>query len=400
MSVFTNLQIASFRGVEFLVDSETKSGGKKIVTHEYVNSNSRFTEELGELPPSFTIDAIVHGENAVQKRFNFERVLNLPGLGELVHPVYGTLQVKSTTYSVSSSQVTVGQFRFSINFQITRGIINPAPAGVNISEVSRNAESSRKVLNDAFEDQYIVPILPETLDSAATKLDSVYEAVESAIINITSTIQSKIAEFTKLVSSGRREVFTVVQNAFNLKTALFDLYTSALSVINLPEDLSVAWESLLNFNALETAGKTNTVPRTREENNRLIFNEHTRATALINLYEAAAFNDYETDVDIDNIRTVLNNAYDDQINSTPVGLLATDPDTRTELAKLRVTVNKVFDEKEQNIWRVVTISPGKSSMLLTGYRYYKSLDTLELLQELNPDVNWANFNQDMTAVSR
>lgn len=406
MTVRRSLQVASFRKVKFLVESETKNGGKKTVTHEYVNSNSRFTEELGQLPPFFTINAIVHGDDGIQRRFDLERVLNISGLGELVHPVYGSQQVKSTTYSVSSNQNNIGQFRFSINFETSREEINPAPSEiVTLSEVSKNAVSARNALDNALEERYIDPGIPETLLSAADKLDSIYETVETVIINTfvtESTVEStqeKIAEFTKIVSNGRARVFTDVQRAFTLKTVLFDLHASALSVTTLPEDLLIAWRSLIDFGAFELTGKTNTVPRANEENNRLILNEHTRITALINLYEAAAFNDYATDSDIDDVRTVLNNAYDSQINSS-FGLLVIDPIARTNLATLRTTVNKILDEKIQNIWRVVNISPGRSSMLLAGFRYYGSLDTLSLLQQLNPNINTANFNQDITAVSR
>jgi prophage DNA circulation protein len=400
MSVRTSLQTASFRGVEFLVESETKTGGKKTVTHEYVNSNSRFTEELGQLPPSFSIEAVVHGDDGIQRRFDLERVLNIPDIGELVHPVYGTLQVKSTTYSVSSNQVNIGQFRFSINFQTSREVINPAPSEIiSTAEATKNAESVRTVLDDALENQYVDPGIPETLDSAANKLDLIYQAVETAISDIVGLIQENVAEFTKVVSDGRRRIFTTVQEGSTLKTALTDLYSSALSVTAMPEELGIAWESLIDFGISEPVGKTNTVFRANEENNRLILNEHTRVNALINLYESAAFNDYATDLDIDQIRTVLNDAYITQMNSAS-GLLTMEPGVRTALSQLRTTVNKILDEKEQNIWRVVIISPGKSSMLLAGFRYYGSLDTLDLLQQLNPEVNTANFNQDITAVSR
>ena len=104
MSVLEQLQPASFRGIPFLVNAETKTGGKKTVTHEYVGSDKRFTEELGLLPPSFSIEAVIHGNEAISTRLLLEDALDEPGLGILVHPVYGAIEVKSTIYSVNSNQ--------------------------------------------------------------------------------------------------------------------------------------------------------------------------------------------------------------------------------------------------------------------------------------------------------
>ena len=343
-----------------------------------------------------------------------ERVLNISGLGELVHPVYGTLQVKSTTYSVSSNQSNIGQFRFSLNFQISEEVVSPSPSVlISTAEASKDAESTRTALDDAFETTYYDPQLPETLDASATKLDGIYDSISAAIeeaITGVDSIQNKVAEFTKIVSDGKALVFTAAQQAATVKTALIDLYSSALSVVSLPQDLFSACDPLIDFGFLESEGKTNTVPRAREESNRRILNEHTQTTALINLYEAAVYKDYQTDVEIDETRTLLNNAYTDQINqisdeispepAQPVIPLAADPEVRTTIAQLRTTVNKILNEKEQNIWRVVTISPGKSSMLLTAYRYYGNLDTLSILQGLNLEVNSANFNEEISMVSK
>lgn len=391
MSVIEQLQPASFRGVDFLVNAETKLGGKKTVTHEYVNSDKRLTEEMGKFPPSFMIEAIVR---TLQKRFDLERELDLPGLGTLVHPVYGSIEVKSTTYSVSSNQTRIGEFRFSINFEISEEKTSYIAPFLSPSSVSKLAEESRTALDNGLEAAYKIPSLPSILTAAASKVDSIYTNVSDAALAVQEPILTPYAEFTSFVSNARANVFLTVQKASAVKTSLSAMYSSALALVNTPQDLYDAWKSLLDFGFLDLEGKTNTVPRQEKESNRQRLNDHTKTTALINLYEAAVYRDYDTDNDLNAAQETLDGAY------TNLADLVLDADTRKTLANLRANTRKVFDQKLQNIWRVVNISPGKSSMALTAYRYYGNLDQLDRIKNLNPDVNYANFNQDIQAVSK
>lgn len=409
MPTIEQLQPASFRGIGFLVNAETKAGGKKTVTHEFVNSNKRFTEELGKLPPSFTIEAIVTDSiglspgiqgpqrpavSALQRRFDLERVLDLSGLGTLIHPIYGSIEVKSTTYSVSSNQTRVGEFRFSINFEISEektSYIAPLPGP---SLVSKLAEETRTALDNGLEAAYKDPSLPGNLTAAASKMDDVYSNVSDAVLAVKEPLLSPYAAFTSFVTNARASVFITVQRASALKESLKAMYSSALALVDTPQDLYDAWKSLLDFGFLDLEGKTNTVPRQEEESNRQRLNEHTQTTALVNLYEAAAYRNYDTDSDLDAAQETLDDAY------IQLADLSLDADTRNALASLRATTRKVFNQKEQNIWRVVTISPGLSSMALIAYRYYGSLDNLDRIEGLNPGINHANFNEDILAVSR
>jgi prophage DNA circulation protein len=407
MPVIEKLQRASFRGVEFLVESETKQGGKKTVTHEFVNSNQRFTEELGELPPVININAVVHGETAIDQRFNLERVLNLPGTGTLVHPVYGILEnVKSTTYSVNSAQTGIGEFKFSIQFETSESNVTAAPTTITNSAVSKAAEDARSALNSALESSFINPEFPKVSDTSGSTLDDIYEEVFNQVSSVTNAVQTKISEFTRVVENGRSSVFSIVQQATTVKTSIQDLYLAAINVVNTPSDLLDAWSNLTDFGFLDTQGKTNTVPRQNEENNRSILNEHTRVNALINAFEAAVYTNFQTDVELSNAQQILNDAYNTQIEqfretvSSEVNSLAANPNVRQTISELRNLSRQVFDEKEQNIWRVVTIDPGTTSMLLTSYRYYGNIDNLNLIIGLNDDINVANFKTPITAISR
>ncbi len=402
-TVLQQQQPGSFRGFPFLVNSETKEGGKKTASHEFVNSDKRFTEEFGVFPPKFSLQIIVHGD--IQNRLEFERILNIPGLGTLVHPVYGAVEVKSTTFSVSSSQTSLGEFRFSVNFETSENNVTAAPVGITNAAVTKVAEDARTVLDAALEEAYAEPDIPDTLDSAASKADSIYNKVFSSVSSVTGAVQEKVSTFTRIVNENKAKVFTIVQKANTVKQSVTDMYTSALKIVNTPSELFLAWESLLDFGALENSINTITVPRLNKETNRSVLNEHTRVTGLINLFEAASYVDYKTDQELKKIQSLLDSQYKSQIESYDnlvqdgVTPLAMNADVRQKVAELRVKTRKVLNEKSQNIWRVVEITPKTSSMLLTTFRYYGDLDNFDFIKDLNPDVNSSNFKKPIQAVS-
>lgn len=426
MGVLEQLQPASFRGIPFLVNAETKTGGKKTVTHEYVGSNKRFTEELGLLPPSFAIEAIIHGNESISRRFLLEDALDEPGLGTLVHPIYGSVEVKSTTYSVNSNQTRIGEFRFSINFERSEAVITLDIIPPTISTVSDNATSARTALDNALEsaingsevagyspdvqektaEKIIEATEPSFIDELVVGANSIYDTVFEFSTKQVNAVRSKVAPFTRFVSNARDNMLTIVQQPFEIKDNIKAFYQATLNIVNTPRDLIDTWERLLDFGFLEIPPVINTIIRKNTENNKSVLNELTRLTALTNLYEASADKNYSTVDEIEEQRKVLDDGdkrlmrdFKDDIDTDNVSVLAMDADFRAAMTDLRINTGRVLDQKVQNAFRVVTIDPGISSMALTAYRFYGDHDTLDELQELNPNINHAGFKGNIQAVS-
>lgn len=408
MNTIEDLSPASFRNIPFLVNSEQELGGKKTVTHEFVGSDKRFTEDsLGLLPPTFTIEAIVQDPDAITKRINLINALNQSGLGVLVHPVYGAVNVKSTIYTINSNQRGIGEFRFSIPFERSEAVVTAAVAPATFSAVQNSAENSRTKLGDAFENAFVSPILPEELTETAEKAESIYDEVLEVSKSALNVIQSKVATFTSFVSDSKADVLTIVQIPFSMKNNLESLYSSALDIVNTPGDLYDMWNRLIDFGFLDIRLPIITESRRISEGNKSVLNEHTRIEALINSYEAGADREYETTDEIATTREELNAAherimeeYDDDIDTDNVPVLAEDPDLRTAIADLRTNAEQILNEKEQNAWRVIQVDPGRSSMALTAYRYYGNIDNLDIVRELNPNANHADFDETINAISR
>lgn len=432
MGVFEQLQEASLGGLPILVRIETKEGGKKTVTHEYIGSNKRFTDDsFGKLPPKFTIEAIIHGDDALIRRQELENLLEKPGFIAFVHPVYGSIQVKSTIYTVTSNQTEIGEFRFSINLETSEAIPIVTPIETSSSAASSVAGKAREEINNVLETDFVGPIKPSILERVAAKATSIYDTAYSSISSATNTIQSKVSKFTGIVNTGKSKINSIVQQGSTMKQSLEDLYVSMLDIVNTPADLTDSWETLLDFGfvddtfsifgtgvdttSTESSSAVDTTLHINEDKSKELLNEHTRLNSLINLYEAAAYKEYDTDTDIDAMREILNDSFKNQIvlkiidssgntlsdaQLAEMSRIADDLEVRKNIQELRTTVNKILDRKEQNAWKVQNISSGKSSMLLTTYKYYGGIDNLSFLTGLNPDVNSANFDQDIQAVSK
>lgn len=110
------LQPASFRGVRFEVDSDTSPAGRRTQTHEFVQRDQPYVEDLGRQTREFKVTAFVIGADCYTKRDALLAALDTPGPGELVHPHFGKLNVTAGDCSVSHERREGGMARFELVF--------------------------------------------------------------------------------------------------------------------------------------------------------------------------------------------------------------------------------------------------------------------------------------------
>lgn len=93
MSWRDRLSPASFRGVEFFVDSTTMKPGRRTVVHEFPGREDVIVDDMGRGPDRFEVKAYVIGADYDQTRDALETALLTPGPGTLVHPTRGRMNV-------------------------------------------------------------------------------------------------------------------------------------------------------------------------------------------------------------------------------------------------------------------------------------------------------------------
>lgn len=418
MAIIEELQPGSFRDIPFYFTEETKTGGQKTITHEYPFSSRRFTEQLGQSPPIFSLRIIIYG--SVQNRIDFERALNTPGLGTLVHPIYGSLQVKATVYTVRSSQRRIGEFIFSVSFEASEPSVTASPIPLTKESVAQVADTTRIALKDRLEPRYAAPSNAFELSKIQNKISGAVQILDTTINSITQVIQPRKATFTRQTADVINNVATYAQIPTTITGKIFDCFQSALSVVRSPSQAIKAWVRMLGFgyiinpfdvvgdlgrDAGPNIGKLNTVHRQNAEKNRQLINEFWRLNALSNLYESAAYQEFKTDVELDEMMNMLETSYRLQLQDfyeadPSLDLLSKSSTVRADLARLRTQAKVVYDDKRQNVWRISDISPGKTSMALTTYRYYGNLDNVGLMAGLNKDRKVSFVNRDIKALTK
>jgi prophage DNA circulation protein len=85
-----NLQIASFRGVTFDVTATNEQISRDHAQYEYPNVDGADVKDLGRKPRNFRLTAFLWGDTYEYQLQRLIAVLDEPGDGELIHPVYGS----------------------------------------------------------------------------------------------------------------------------------------------------------------------------------------------------------------------------------------------------------------------------------------------------------------------
>lgn len=405
MSFTENFQAASFRGVPFLVNTETAERGKKIVLHEYPNSDVRFAEELGKISPIFRIEAIIHGDDLINQRLRLENALEAPGQEKLIHPVYGEIDVMVLDFSSTTNQTAFGEVKFSISFAQSRSNVSPTPAVANESAVTQAAADVRESLDQALEDEYEVPETTQNFTSITDKFNELAGDVQDSINAVVDLASEQAATFNRVIKTTTNNVFSIVQSAADLRDSVALIIDTALDAARTPEQLIASWKNLVETD-LFPIGNTNTVQNIQKEQNNALLNEHLRLTALANLFEAQIYTEFTTDIQLEEAKKYLDDTYIEylyriinQLEAENLLSLTRSQDVREKFAELRDLAQNVFDEKEKTTFRIVELIPRKTSMALFDYHYYGSLDEIDILTSLNPGINHANFKEEIKAIA-
>src|SRR6185437_8547538 len=102
MSWEQNLQDASFRGVRFDV-VRTRDGRQRAISrHEPPYVDGADLEDMGARERTFELSAVFWGDDYDTRLQAFIAVLDQAGIGELIHPVYGSIpKAQLDSYSIS-----------------------------------------------------------------------------------------------------------------------------------------------------------------------------------------------------------------------------------------------------------------------------------------------------------
>lgn len=440
---------ATFEGIRFRVRTESISNqGRRIILHEYLDSDRIFAEDIGEIPPQFSVDAFIHSDrsqvagqvvfpNFIQKAEQFRNVLrqkrDKPGL--LTLPTIGTFQAIALSFSEDRSQSAVGEVRFSIQFVKAAGSIAAVEAPASSENLFSVTDQAREEIQTEAITKWNTFVLPIELPS----LDlNAYLTVLDDITSIPNDIANKARNFLDAGTFGRikdsiRNFTNVLPNLISIPADLFGYIVSGVEdVIGLFQDLSNAFTETGSSNALSLAdelGRTGsglptdmliirartadpeattidsfdkplfsntTIQRQQRSDARELMLDVFRAGWLLIAFEQAAIADYLTDADVDDARDTIENLYDNIVseNLDNEKSIFSNLDVLDAINQSKRLTLSVLEQKEQSAYRVTTFDyKYVTSAIEISYQLYaEEINTpaelearSELIANLNPE---------------
>lgn len=105
---------ASFKGLQFWVDRDQETGGRRIVKHQFPMRDPPFLEDLGEDLREFDITAYLASETADSEASALSEACATRGLGALVLPLQGSVTVQGISFSRDFEKSRLGYVAFNL----------------------------------------------------------------------------------------------------------------------------------------------------------------------------------------------------------------------------------------------------------------------------------------------
>lgn len=202
---------ASFRGVPFKTEDESLTAGRRVETHEFVNRDKPYTEDLGKATSRPKFSAYVIGDDCYEQRDRLIEAFNKPGPGTLIHPAYGEMSVcVDGEINVSSSSSEGRMVRFDLRFVEAGELTYPTSGAATANTLVSSCSALDDCISDNFEkfgmDGMADFVQGDVLERATGILDFVSDSmamVDSYVADAARLMQGDISVLLPPPSSGK-----------------------------------------------------------------------------------------------------------------------------------------------------------------------------------------------------
>jgi len=389
-SILEDLHVASYKGATFLIRSGSTSGGRKTIVHEYPNSDRRFVEDLGELRETFTIQGIVHGKNYFNDRDALISALKSEGLGELIHPFFGTLTVVAEPYTLIEDTTTLGVAKFSMLFNRAGESIFPRDSENNASLINNTTiavlASSENDVGSFFK---IPDRFKANFQSAKVVLTSVTDKFETARDTVVA-VREKISSFDDSIISFRNDLNGLIFNPLDLAPRITGLFNDFASLSDVPRNQFDILQKLFDFGDDDEPIIRSTLQRIERDNNRNLINNVIKVNALADAFNVVPSLTFNTEDDIKEIQQILDDQFESVVDNNKLlseDVVQLSGDTIQQIKELRVEVQKFLENEAVNVFKIAEIQTKEISTTILTYQYYGNLDNNQTIIDLNKFKN-------------
>ena len=153
----------SFRGAEFCWKHNDVLVGRKTARHDYPQRDEAYIEDMGKTPREFTLECFVIGKNYTDQRDNLIKALETKGVGTLIHPTMGMMQVAlNGGVHMTESNDEGGMCHFSIPFILSpNNMFFPSLSLGTAEKVNAQADISAGAMTANFSASFSVAGQPQ-----------------------------------------------------------------------------------------------------------------------------------------------------------------------------------------------------------------------------------------------
>lgn len=380
------LQPATFRGVPLWVKNDKENYGRRIVTHEFPNSDTPFNEDLGAKAKCFSVVAYTWGDTAYSDKEAIVAACSATGTALLQLPAKTAFMAVCKSVVVSRSVDEQCYFELTIEFVADPGMgALPMPAPIFQNLINSVAMGLSAALTTSFAASYVQSgVLPFVFNNAVARIIS----FSNSIVNTTDTVASGATSPT--ISQALTLAIGLAQNAQSIVRpgpddppssavvatigTIFENLSQALQ----PSDAIGVFDGLLQFSANENTTTSVSPSLIADAANAAIFNNVVRTYAAVYMAQAVAattFTDRPTAIQA---RADLAELVDLQMQRL------SDPDTSTALATVLGYAMKAVSAQILTLAPVITVSSNQSlPNLYWAWRLYSDATRADQLAQFN-----------------
>lgn len=365
---------ASFRGAGFFVTNASLSGGRKVVLHDYINTDERGAEDLGRKPNDYTFTAIVRETTSKAERQALITALETAGPGLLVHPTLGSMMVVALPYTMTEDLGEVGKVTFQLSFAMARKNLQPSEAPAALPQVSRAALATLASGRAAIGANFSVAKVPLSLyDKAKGQVSGFVATMSKAARAVRS---EGLGPLQRLQSGLIRDIDTLLRAPHNLATAMDDVLAAYWAVGADPFTALGLQRALFNFGAADLFPRTAGNIRRAEAQNDNSLTTYIRSGSLAYGMIAGAEARWSNVEQLDAFVADVDRNYADVVEIA-------DDETRANLSQTRTAFKAVLASVRNDIYRIASTSTPAIPLDVLAFNLYGSSGLTPELITLN-----------------
>lgn len=379
---FDTMFPASFKGVSFFYISGDISGGRKTITHEYPNKNFRFVEDLGLNLRTFSVTGIIQGPLYPLLKIALENVLNDPGIGILIHPFVGIVEVTCTGFTVSESLATTGIATYTMTFAESFRPTFPDASLNNISKIANLLEEIYSSVGGEFNSAYS-SFFGKNITLAGFK----FLELSGSLLKIGDSISSVQENDTEFTAESR----IYQENAFfnagpdgdpgNTTSSLIQSFDSLTEV---GEDRFELSSRLIGFGFNDEFLNLDSKEILERNKNFKLINGLVNGLAFVNLCDSAKDINYSTEDDLNEVANNIDEAYNRIVNNDSIVLTPTFLD---QIQSIRTQIRIFFDQIRLVVNKIIEVTTPELPMTIIAYSFYGDTSEYDELLSLNNITN-------------